>query len=405
MKTRRLISRFVFCFFLNVVQTFAQVEYFVKVDPVTSNYSIIDSIPGVQFIALTTSTFDRTNQRYVFKGQDFSGNFFLYSLDALSGQIIVHPQFPSGNQFGNIRVENPSATFYALHYAGSLANTDFISLNPTNFNYSVINTLNLTGLGNDAFIDEINYRYIFVGDDNLGNHCLFTLDCVTGNVISKPIFPSSNSMTAFAIDNSSNSIYCLKWSSMPLATTFGLLNPANLSYTVLDTIRYDLSGGLPLGTGTFDELNQRYTFVGNDANNTSFLYTLDATTGQVIYHPQIPTFTPPCNLIEMKYNNSSGALLALHWGYYSEFSGTKNYFKKEKNINIYPNPTAGSFIIQSEMNLVEIVIYNSLGEVIYKNKKLLSNQSVDLNNQSSGIYFCKVKSADGEEIIKIIKTD
>ena len=78
-------------------------------------------------------------------------------------------------------------------------------------------------------------------------------------------------------------------------------------------------------------------------------------------------------------------------------------------LHIYPNPTSGIFVIANEAKQSHIEIYNVLGEQIQKlaigNRQLATNSqtTIDLSDQPSGVYFVKMKTADGVAAKKIIK--
>lgn len=69
----------------------------------------------------------------------------------------------------------------------------------------------------------------------------------------------------------------------------------------------------------------------------------------------------------------------------------------EPIVNLYPNPSEGSFYIdiKSEMlDNVNITVNNILGEIVYsydeQNVVKLDNFRIDLNNKSNGIYFVNI---------------
>ncbi len=79
------------------------------------------------------------------------------------------------------------------------------------------------------------------------------------------------------------------------------------------------------------------------------------------------------------------------------------------NILVYPNPSNGNFVF--EMNLegqktIEIKIFNSLNEVVYREDNILASQgfkkNIDLANYSGGIYYLHVFGDDINIIKKIV---
>lgn len=67
--------------------------------------------------------------------------------------------------------------------------------------------------------------------------------------------------------------------------------------------------------------------------------------------------------------------------------------------SLYPNPSKGSFNLQAEKELGNVMIYNALGTVVYTEKINASNAVVDLTSQSSGIYIIVVQGKH----IKLVK--
>jgi hypothetical protein len=80
----------------------------------------------------------------------------------------------------------------------------------------------------------------------------------------------------------------------------------------------------------------------------------------------------------------------------------------ENSFSIYPNPTTGTFTLKAnvtaQQNIMEV--YNNLGELIFS-KELnsdngLLNETIEMNDIASGIYFVKVWNKDAEFVINLI---
>lgn len=71
---------------------------------------------------------------------------------------------------------------------------------------------------------------------------------------------------------------------------------------------------------------------------------------------------------------------------------------------ISPNPSAGMFNIYNQNeNDLELVVYNTLGQVVLsKNKNNLLNSEIDLRNCADGVYFIKLRSVNGEVTKKLL---
>jgi polyhydroxybutyrate depolymerase len=88
--------------------------------------------------------------------------------------------------------------------------------------------------------------------------------------------------------------------------------------------------------------------------------------------------------------------------YIDDILSSSSYSFLEKNIHIFPNPTNGLIHIESnnQFEFFEITLYNALGETIKIN---LSNESIDLSDISSGIYFLSIRTSKGMITKKIMK--
>jgi len=72
------------------------------------------------------------------------------------------------------------------------------------------------------------------------------------------------------------------------------------------------------------------------------------------------------------------------------------------HINIYPNPTKGKIMIETEnkLKIIKIEIVDLNGRIIYLSKKY--NSPINLSKQPKGIYFVKVITEEGVAIEKVV---
>jgi len=85
----------------------------------------------------------------------------------------------------------------------------------------------------------------------------------------------------------------------------------------------------------------------------------------------------------------------------SEMVGLNDIKNNDHHLNIYPNPTKGKFTINSNEKISSVEVYNLIGEKIYTNTNLTSNE-IDLTNISKGIYFVKIFVGAKTHIEKIV---
>ena len=359
-------------FFILLVNNllFGQVEYFAKVNPATCSYTIIDSLSGVKWIS-GGSSYNKINKEYIFNGQDVNHSNYLYGLDATIGIIISNPSL--GNYFSLMKFDNASGILYGLHWTTTLSSANFVSINPTNLNYTVIRHISITGLSNNVTFDDANHRYIFTANDSIGNNCLFSVDATTGNVISKPLLSSSVSCIQF--DNSSGNLYGLKWDNSLQTTTFVSINIANGNITTSHTIA---SVNSNYNYSAFDEINKRYTFVWTNSSNINYLYTINALNGNVVSNPVFPVFIRPYNLLEFQYDNLSGNLYALHWGAKSEMTGITEFNNENPTIKAYPNPAQQLLNIELPTEQTfNLLVYDVTGKKVFQRTNAIGALTID----------------------------
>ena len=389
---------------LNLLNASGQTEFLVTVNPSTGLYTKIDSLPGVKWITIGPSytTFDENGHRFIFKGGDSGGNWYLYSIDAITGNIITNPTFPvlsdPSDNIIELQYDNSSNILYGLHWDNSESKEYFVSVNVSTGAFTKLDSLPnvkwiATGPNFTAY-DKNNHRYIFRGGDNSGNWYLYSIDANTGNIISNPSFPivsdPSDNVIELQYDNSSNTLFGLHWDNSESREYFVSVNTTTGAFTKIDSLPgVKWIATLPHYT-TFDEINHRYIFRGGDNSGNWYLYSVDANTGNIISSPLFPVLTDPSyNVIELQFDNSSGNLYALSW----DANTITGLFSNEMDnhiFNLYPNPFSYSSKIALDKSYREITIfiYNSSGQVVRNETNFNSSSiSIQKDNLSNGVYF------------------
>jgi uncharacterized repeat protein (TIGR03803 family) len=87
----------------------------------------------------------------------------------------------------------------------------------------------------------------------------------------------------------------------------------------------------------------------------------------------------------------------------SLITGNNNLPLNKPNATLFPNPNHGKFTIvianEAKQSQSHVEIYNMLGEKVYSQISLPNTQySLDLSNQSPGIYMYRIISEDGNQI-------
>lgn len=78
-------------------------------------------------------------------------------------------------------------------------------------------------------------------------------------------------------------------------------------------------------------------------------------------------------------------------------------FEQDATVKVYPNPTSSTININSKNNIQSIELYNVQGRLLQTKLVKEMTSSLNLSNQSNGIYFVKVKTDVGVKVEKIIK--
>ena len=79
----------------------------------------------------------------------------------------------------------------------------------------------------------------------------------------------------------------------------------------------------------------------------------------------------------------------------------------EATVNIYPNPTQGLLILESQGfaldELPEYEVYTLSGSLLMRVKATENRQQIDLSTEPAGIYLLRIKSGGLQKEWKIIK--
>lgn len=70
---------------------------------------------------------------------------------------------------------------------------------------------------------------------------------------------------------------------------------------------------------------------------------------------------------------------------------------------VYPNPTTGTLQIQSKEEIINVEVYNVIGQLVFGSSINTNTAQLDLQNLSAGIYNLRIITSEGSIIKKIIK--
>lgn len=221
-----------------------------------------------------------------------------------------------------------------------------------------------------------------------------------------------NEVTIHGFIFNSGSDYIIKYNTDPL---IGLQLPMALGDIINDPIAGEaivplagtvvLSGSATVnadGTGTL-------LLAGNTYTNTIRVRTEEITTGtalgqnivftRISYAYYVPNNDFPVFVYGEIIANLSvaGTLnLKLIWSKDSSFDNLaiKDQTNKLK-LNIYPNPANEFVNVNSSENAKSILVFNTIGEIVFEKENPSENEKIDLTSFNSGIYFIQLKNEEG----------
>ena len=286
-------------------------EYLVQIDPYTATHTIVDELPGIEAVALGSSTMISGTKLYVFKGQSQNG-FDIVFVNTQNGDIVN--QVPAANYpsdfFTELEYDLQSFQMWGLQTnlvtdtiitIDSLTNdTMFQTVNSMNSLVSVDVANGTVGveypiLGTDAILvnsstfNSNDGHYIYVGIDNNYDKRLYTIDVNTGLIVSNPIVSLGNAELHY--DNTLDKLYGLGRSSEN--TTFDPVTGEASDTLVLFEIDpltaakttiadYPSVSGIVLGGTAYISDSSQYVFSGVAWGGSKKMYVTDVSTGQIV---------------------------------------------------------------------------------------------------------------------------
>ena len=73
------------------------------------------------------------------------------------------------------------------------------------------------------------------------------------------------------------------------------------------------------------------------------------------------------------------------------------------NVSLFPNPTTNNISIQSDKQITDVAIYNTLGQTVKNASPQATNFSIETSNLNTGVYFVTLKTDAASKTIKFIK--
>lgn len=217
-------------------------------------------------------------------------------------------------------MKTKTTLFFLLLLRFSIANAQteyLVTLDPSNFNFSKVDSLTRLKWINvpTSTFDNARHRYIFQGMEADMNTKLYTVDATAGSILYNPDFPvlpnTDDNIVYWQYSNSLHKLLGLHWNSLQSLEYFISIDFTTGAYTIIDTLP---GVAWIYSTAAFDDINNRYIFIGGDSSNNSHLYSINAATGAIVSQPSFPALADPLdNIVEPEYGNATNKLYALHW--------------------------------------------------------------------------------------------
>ena len=337
------------------------------------------------------------------------------------GGVFVSTDNGSSWTQSNTGLTNLNVLSLAISGVNIFAGTDqggvFLSTNSggswtkvnTGLTDSVVNALAINGnniyagtKNNGVFVSSNNgTSWVALGQTGMTNHYVYSL-AITGSAI----IAGTGNGVCVSTDNGTN------WTLTSLIGTAHQVTTLALSGTTI----FAGCTGSP-GPGVFYSNDNGVTWAATGltagnipslaANSTSVFA---ATSGQYVKlsTDNGVTWTTPSHS-PMDYITSSVAIIGTN-----VFAGDDTYnglvWKRplsemvtgiespitHSGVEVYPNPSSGKFIINSQITKGEVSVYNGLGENIYQSSLSSLQFTLDISSKPRGIYFVKI--SDGEKI-------
>ena len=283
--------------------------------------------------------------------------------------------------------DNITNTIYCL-FTDDLTSTVYLaSINQFNGALSIINSIpGLTGIVNFASVfTENNNRYTFSGIDVNQIPQMYTLDATTGNILYQHPFANSgiyyDVVYGLEFDPISSQIYGLLGEVPSGLNSIVSVDPVLGTYAILDSIP-GLSGTVNFATVLNYDTGE-YSLIGTDNSQNQFIYTFDINTGNLLYQAPMPNasfsglFYRPCsNNYPLGINNK----------------------QIELEIEVYPNPASHLVQLKSNLPILNLTVFNMLGESVYEIENTGTIFTLNISNLNNGVYI--LVSETGHTITK-----
>lgn len=370
--------------------SFSQGEFLIEIDTATGSYSQIGNpINGIGWVYPYIRGYDEIHGVYIFQGGNPSVDH-LYSIDVTNGSIIYNPYFtPSGTGARELKHDNANDSLYGLYWNSSLSQFFMATVNPSSGLCTYITSNPIAGLngtmqGATAY-DDIHHRYF-----TLQSNQLFSIDALSGNLISSPVLSLApgDQLSHFCYNNTIDTLNGLIQNSNTQLCYVAYINTITGAIT-------KMGSGTPLGIGggssSIDRINQRYIYTYTTGGSNFYITAADITNGNIISNKLIPLGSGD-NIHSISFDNVRGKLYGIQW---DAVIGSITTLNSSDVINISPNPFSTQTTVQitnydMQNTSYKFEMYDVFGRIV---KQLVISNSpfvIERDNLPSGLYFIRL---------------
>lgn len=375
----------------------------VEIDLVSGTISPLFPISNSSAVAAGSSTYDHTSGTFIYWGPNAQQEYQLFSVDVNeqnsqnNPSTITHPI--------ELEVDLETGITYGLTYDDS-TNTEYLVsvdlLDGSSQNVAALAGVSAIAIGSSTY-DSNNKRYFFLGVDNSFNYRLYTVDVLSGQILSLPIINDSDTITNFfEYDNKADKLYGL-YSEVDSSQYDPIMQMAYRKAYIAEVdiptggamatnntpILEGFFTGVQVGGVAYDHDSGIYILRGSD--DTGFkLMAIKASSGNIL------ASTPSNETVgELQVDNVSFAT-----AFYITSSNEENEWLE--NIQIFPNPASSQLNISItglETKELDITIMDLQGREIYRDKKEIidnnDNIVIQTSSLSNGSYLISLISEKG----------
>jgi hypothetical protein len=366
----------------------AQAEYFVEFNPYDGTFKKLKKFHNVNWVYPGHTTYDETHHRYFFCGGPDTKQWYLFTVDALTGDVLDSCDFlnfsNTQDNVLNLQYDHSNDTIYGIHWNDSLKMEYFVTIDPHSGSFSIIKEIpRVRYVGLQSIIDISRKEYIFFARDTSDNNFLCVIDIRTGDTVKT--LPMSVPIFKLTYDSEADKLYCV-YGPPHVTQQVGIINRTSGA----------MDGSFPIDGMFSHYITDNYCFnrndkelilVGADSSNLPQMFVMDMSNGNVRSRIHFPFVrNDGKNLVCFIYDNMLSRSFAVHW---DPDAAPATVGK----MAIYPNPSIEAVNIEFPNTYPEITVFLYDAGHKYIGKQVFSNTSKAVVNHAqfaSGIYFAEI---------------